>query len=111
MARTSAAVGIVVLAAAFLLARPWLDLYRLEHASGTADADRALAHGDRRLVGVSMFSISFPGIESTMTDSAAYQCAFRLASGFTSDAISSDVIRRINGAAMRYARDYNRRLL
>jgi hypothetical protein len=89
---------------------PRVVLYRYGHADPIADADRAVKRGDLRLVGVQGRGIDVPGADSILGPVAVLRCATRPVP-FTSDAITSDVIRRLNGVASSYARSYNVHLL
>jgi hypothetical protein len=94
----------------YVVAAPRLTLYHYGHADPLADADRAARGRDFRLVGVQGRGLELPGADSILGVSEAMRCAARVVP-FTSDVISSDVIRDLNGVARTYAHAYNVRLL
>jgi len=106
VAGTIALVGVL----GYVVGAPRFTLYRYRHADPVADADRAARRGDFRLVGVQGRGIELPGADSILGEGAAMKCAARVVP-FTSDVISSDVVRDLNGVARSYAHAYNVRLL
>ena len=106
VAATIALVGVL----GYFLGGPRVTLYRYRHADPVADADRAARRGDFRLVGVQGRGVELPGADSILGQQSAMRCATRIVP-FTSDAISSDAVRDLNGVARSYAHAYNLRLL
>ena len=101
----------VAAAVLYLPASKRLSLLRLEHANALADADKAVARGDLRLVAVHLFRIQVPGADSTLLGGPALErCAVRRIGPYASDAMSA-FQEQYNGAALGYALAYNRRLL
>jgi len=81
----------------------------LEHAQPLADADRAAARGDYRLVAISGYGPVIPAPETVQDRVMKDLCDYRFVP-FTSDA-GDELTWRLNGVAWNYAKEYNARLV
>ncbi len=78
-------------------------------ADPEADAERHLAAGDQRVIGIHGYSISFPGVPADASISLSNESSYGTIEG-TSDCVIGTRHMELIGIATRYAERYNRHI-
>lgn len=78
----------------------------LKKADATMDAEKAIANGDFRLMGIPLRHTVIPGIEVKMSRQYALKCGVNLMQGI-SDTVRSEKDIELSQKAYQYAEDYN----
>jgi len=105
------ALGLLVLVLAGEYVNLWLSVARLERADASRDAERALASGDRGLLGIDgAAGLDVPGADSAIYEAAAAgRCGVRIV--HVGDRFVISLQEREQDAWFRYSRRYNGQLL